>query len=257
MDLAQIVAPPDIHFVALALGVAMLVAWEIGRRMGQRLRGKGGVKPSKFDDASIGLLGLLLAFSFGMSFAKHDQRQVAVVADANAIGDFYTCASLLKEPSRSKLQAVIRQYAELRLDLARGRLRHPDLEGALAEFGRMHDQMTTLVGQAFSDGTPVAVLLANTLNSVTSNQTLRFAAYRDHLPASIVYLLYTCAIVSALLIGRQQGIEGNNDIAGTVCFILLVSIAIYVTLDLNRPEGSLIRVSQEPIEQLLSPKPIQ
>jgi hypothetical protein len=255
MDLDQMVAPLDIHIVASALGVAMLAAWQIGRRLGKRLQGKDGVKPSKFDDASIGLLGLLLAFSFGTSIAKHDQRQLAVVADANAIGDFYTCASLLKEPSRTKLQTVIRQYAQLRLDLASGRA--PHLEEALAEFGRMHDQMTSLVGQAVSDGTPIAMLLANTLNSVTTSQNSGLAAYRDRLPTSMVFLLYTCAIVTALLIGREQGVEGNTDVAGTVCFILLVGIAVYVTLDLNRPESGRIRVSQEPIEQLLSPKPIQ
>lgn len=257
MDLDRMVAPLDIHIVALALGVAMLAAWQIGRRMGRRLRGKDGVKPSKFDDASIGLLGLLLAFSFGTSIAKHDQRQLAVVADANAIGDFYTCASLVKEPSRTKLQAVILQYAQLRLDLGSRRPRPGDLEAALAKFGRMHHQMTTLVEQAISDGTPIAVSLANTLNNVTSNQASRLAAYRDRLPASVVFLLYTCAIVTALLIGREQGVEGSTDVAGTVCFILLVSIAVYVTLDLNRPESGMIRVSQEPIERLLSPMPTQ
>ena len=81
MDLDQMVGALDIHIVALALGVAMLAAWQIGRRMGRRVQGKDGIKPSKFDDASIALLGLLLAFSFGTSIAKHDRRQVAVVAD--------------------------------------------------------------------------------------------------------------------------------------------------------------------------------
>ena len=255
MDLDQIVAQVDIHVVAMTLGVAMLAAWQIGRHMGGRLQGKDGIKPSKFDDASIGLLGLLLAFSFGTSIAKHDQRQVAVVQDANAIGDFYACASLLKEPSRTQLQTAIRRYAQLRLDVAGGRAR--DVEEPLAEFGRMHDEMTALVGKAINDGTPIAMLLANTLNSVTSNQASRLAAYRDRLPTSIVFLLYSCAIVSALLIGREQGVDGSTDVAGTVCFIVLVSIAVYVTLDLNRPESGRIRVSQEPIEQLLSAKPTQ
>jgi hypothetical protein len=72
-----------------------------------------------------------------------------------------------------------------------------------------------------------------------------------------VFLLYTCAIVTALLIGREQIVEGSADVAGTVCFILLVSIAVYVTLDLNRPESGMIRISQEPIERLKSLKPIQ
>src|ERR1700720_1638341 len=143
MDLDQIVAQLDIHVVALFLGVAMLAAWQIGRRMGGRLRGKDGVKPSKFDDASIALLGLLLAFSFGTSIAKHDQRRLAVIGDANAIGDFYTCASLLKEPTRTRLLAVIREYAQLRLDLTRGLPLPGALDEALAKFGHMHDQMST------------------------------------------------------------------------------------------------------------------
>lgn len=257
MDLNQIFAALDTRIVALALAVAMLAAWRIGRRMGATLRGKTGVKPSKFDDASMALLGLLIAFTFGMSIAKHDQRRLAVVADGNAIGDFYTCTTLLKEPTRTKLLAVIHQYARLRLELTREPLRPGALEEALAKFSRIHDQMIALVAQAVSDGTPIAGTLTYALNEVTSNQASRLAAYRDRLPASIVILLSACAIATALLIGREQGVECSTDIAGTVCFILLVSFAVYVTLDLNRPETGLIRVSQEPIEQLLSSMPNQ
>ncbi len=246
----QIIPALDIHVVALILAAAMLVAWEVGR-IGGHLQGKEGAKPSKFDDASMALLGLLIGFSFGMSIAKHDQRRLAVVADANAIGDFYTCASLLRDPTRTKLQALIRQYAQLRVELARGQLRPIDLEGALAKFTRMHNQMTELVSQALNDGTPIAVSLTNTLNQVTSNQASRLAAYRDRLPPSIVVLLYASAIITALLIGREQGIDGSTDVAGTLCFVLLVSLAVYVTLDLNRPERGLITVSQEPMERLL------
>jgi hypothetical protein len=75
MDLDQMVAALDIHIVGMALGVAMLAASQIGRHMGRRVRGMDDLKPSKFDDASIGLLTLLLAFSFGTSIAKHDQRR--------------------------------------------------------------------------------------------------------------------------------------------------------------------------------------
>lgn len=248
----EITAAFDIRVIALILAVTMLAAWSFGKRMGERLQRDGGAKPSKFDDASMALLGLLLAFTFGMSIAKHDQRRMAVVADSNAIGDFYTCASLLKEPERAELQSVVRQYAQLRLELTRGQMRRSDLENALAKFNQLHARMTELVGRALSGGTPIAVSLTNTLNAVTSNQASRLAAYRDRLPMSIVVLLFACAIVTALLIGREQGAADNSDIAGPLCFILLVSLAFYVTLDLNLPGGGLIRVSQEPIERLLA-----
>jgi hypothetical protein len=248
----EIVAALDIRVIATILAIAMLVAWYVGGRIGESVLHEDGAKPSKFDDGSMALLGLLLAFAFGMSIAKHDQRRLAVVADSNAIGDFYTCASLLKEPVRTNLQATIREYVQLRFDLTRGRPSVADLERVLTKSEQLHDQMTDLVGQALNDGTPISVSLTNTLNELISSQASRLAAYRDRLPASILVLLFTCAIVTALLIGREQGATGDWDIIGTLCFVLLVSTAVYVTLDLNRPELGFIRVSQEPIERLLS-----
>jgi hypothetical protein len=254
MDL--IVAQMNAWNVSLALALGMLAAWKVGIRMGDRLRRKGGGKePSKFDDASMALLGLLLAFTFGISTTKHDQRRLAVVADANAIGDFYTCATLLKDPVRTKLQAVIREYIELRLGLARKTIDDSELESALLRFQQMHSKMTELVAQALSDGTPIAVSLTNTLNEVTSNHAARLAAIRDRLPASIVVLLVVSSIVTTILISREQGFSASIEIAGTLCFILLVCLAIYVTLDLNQPERGIIVVSQEPLERLLSSMP--
>jgi hypothetical protein len=248
----QIGSASDPVVVALILAISMLVAWRVGLRMGRKFRNENDTMLDKFDDASMALFGLLLAFTFGTSMSKHDQRRIAVVQDSNAIGDFYTCATLLKEPTRTKLQAVIREYAERRVTLAREPIDSLKLDSALVEFQRMHERMTELVGQALIDGTPIAVSLTNTLNAVTSNQAARLAAIRDRLPVSIVALLFASAIVTTMLIGRKQGFAESSDIVGVLCFILLVSLAVYVTLDLNRPERGFIRVSQEPIERLFS-----
>jgi hypothetical protein len=116
----------------------------------------------------------------------------------------------------------------------------------------MQDQMTSLVYQALEDGTPIAVALTNTLNGVTSNHTSRLAAAKDRLPTTIVWLLMVSAVFSSVLVGRDQGASDKADLAGTMCFIVLVSFAVYVTMDLNQPERGWITVSQEPIERLLS-----
>jgi hypothetical protein len=251
MDL--VVAQMNAWTVSVSLALGMLAAWRIGVWMGQIARSENrGTAPSKFDDASLALLGLLLAFTFGVSIGKHDQRRLAIVADSNAIGDFYTCATILKEPGRTKLQTVIREYAELRLALARRQTTNAELEAALVHIQQMHQQMTDLVAQAVSDGTPIAVSLTNTLNEVTSNHASRLAAVRDRLPGSIVILLLVSSIVTCFLIGREQGLSNAHEMAGTLSFILLVSLAVYVTLDLNQPNRGLIVVSQEPLERLIS-----
>src|SRR5512136_1633422 len=111
-DLAMLIHQVDAWIVALGFLVAMLVFWGIGRRSGRRFPPDAGQDPGmKFTEASMAILGLLLAFTFAMSVGRHDHRRLTVVEESNAIGDFYTCATLLKEPHRAALQSVIREYA--------------------------------------------------------------------------------------------------------------------------------------------------
>jgi Na+/melibiose symporter-like transporter len=116
----------------------------------------------------------------------------------------------------------------------------------------MHTQMVELVSQALDNGTPIAVPLTNTLNALTGSHAERVAAALDRLPTSIVLLLLLSAVIAAMLVGREQGSADEYDIAGTVCFVILISFAIFVTLDLNQPDRGFITVSQEPMRRLLS-----
>ncbi len=74
----------------------------------------------KFTDSSLAILGLLLAFTFSMALGMHDHRRLMVVQESNAIGDFFTSASILKDPYRSALQSLIRTYTTTRYALWRG-----------------------------------------------------------------------------------------------------------------------------------------
>ena len=243
----------DAWRTAATLGLAMFAAWQLGRWRGRRLRAESGTVPvSKFEDASLALLGLLLAFSFSLAIVKYDQRRVTLLADTNAIGDFYTCASLIKEPVRTKLQSVIRDYTELRVELPGRRIDEAMLENALGHMQRMQFQMTALVDQALMADTPIAVPLTNTLNGLISNHAARLAAIRDRLPTGVVALLLVTAVVASMLVGREQGASENADLAGTICFIMLATFVVYVILDLNQPERGLFTISQEPMRRLLS-----
>lgn len=236
---------------AVILAVVMTGAWSLGWWQGRRMR-KAGIQPTsgKFEDALMAVLGLLLAFTFSMALGKYDQRRLMLIADSNSIGDFYTCATLLPEPARTKLQTVIREYVELRLRVAE-RSSVTALDESLPQFARMQGQMTALVAAALDAGTPIAAPLTNTLNAVTSAQASRLAAIRDRLPTSIVALLFLAAAVSTALAGLGQGAAANPQAAGSIGFIVLVALVLYVTLDLNTPGSGLITVSQEPMRLVL------
>jgi hypothetical protein len=239
----------DAWVTALIFAVAMLAFWSIGWWWGRRSPPEPGEDPgTKFTDASMALLGLLLAFTFSMALGRHDQRRQTAVAESNAIGDFYTCATLLNEPNRSRLQDVVRDYARQKLDMAR----QPRLERerAIQECQEMHARMTGIAAEAIAGATPIAVPLTNTLNNLTSSHAANLAAYREKLPGIIVVLLLLGSVVPSFLIGLRQGESQKVHLSGTFCFIVLVALVIFVTLDLNQPARGLITVNQESLEQL-------
>src|SRR5271155_5321847 len=146
----------DAWLIALLFAGTMFGCWGLGWRRGCSEPLEPGEDPGdKFIDGGLALLGLLLAFTFSMALGRHDQRRLAVVAESNAISDFYTCASLLKEPHRSNLQAVIEKYArELRdtpYESLHGKAEKEATARCLAEFA----SMTDIVGKAIAEHTPI------------------------------------------------------------------------------------------------------
>ena len=249
------VANADPWHAAALLGSLMVLGWGLGWRWGRRDRARGAGEPSesKLGDASLALLGLLLAFTFSMALNKYERRREALIHDANAIGDLYTCANLIAEPARGTLESILRDYTRLRLEI--GDAKSPteaQTLSVLAQFDAMHARMTDVVRDAIASGTPIAVPLTNTLNAVMSSQTSRLAAIRDRLPAGTLLLLAVAASLTAALVGREQAGEKRPSLGGTAAFIVIVSLTVYVTVDLNHPTRGLIRTSQEPMQRLLA-----
>jgi hypothetical protein len=242
----------DAWVVAVLLAVLMLAGWLVGWRQGRPRDGaKREEAPNKFNDAVLALLGLLLGFTFSMSLSRHENRRQMVAIDSNAIGDFYTSLSLLKDPGRGKLQAVVRQYVQHRLSLTQSTRDEAAFQLRLGEVQAMHRQMEELVKEAVDAGTPVVVPLVNTLNELTSAHASRVSAMRDRVPPSVVLLLVLAAIISMVLMGWQQGMSREWHPAAAIGFTLLVCLVLWVTLDLNQPQRGWITVSQEPLQQLL------
>ena len=252
----------DALTLASSLALGMMIAWFGGRWFGSKF----GADHSEHSNSSpefissklgayLALFSLLLGFTFSMSLSRYERRISMVVADSNAIGDFYTCASLLKDPVRTKLQNVVREYAELHVKMARSRMDRVTWGAALERNQLLQSQMTNLVSDALTDGTPIAVPLTNTLNALTSASSARLNAVEDRVPGTVVLLLFVFAIVAAMLDGFEGGNRGTAslvEVVGILSFSILVALVVYTTLDLDQPDRGLITVSQASIDRLVS-----
>lgn len=255
--MTDLISRESAWLITLLLMALMLAAWGGGWQWGKRLLQRGDkTEAGKAEEATLALMGLLLAFTFSMALEKHSQRRAMSVSDANAIGDYYTAVSMLPEPRRKELQTLVRRYTEHRLDLAtRSLTNDASLATGIDEINAMQDRMTELTRAAIEAGTPVAVPLVDTLNGVTSSTASRLWAAQDRLPWPVLLLLSLSTLVSLAFVGRGQAVSGKAHPLATVGLIIMLALVVYVTLDLNQPQHGLIRVGQEPMERLLKTMP--
>jgi hypothetical protein len=252
----------DAGTLASTLALGMIIAWFCGRWFSSRF-GAHHFAPSDADSelvssklgAYLGLLSLLLGFTFSISLTRHERRILMVVADSNSIDNLNTCASLLKDPVRARLQAVISEYAELHVSMAISRMDRVGWGNALERNRRLQTEMTNLVSDATTNGTPIAAPLINNLNALISASASRLNAVEDRVPGTVVLLLFAFALFAAMLDGFEQGNRGTAslvEVVGILSFIILVALVVFVTLDLDQPDRGLITVSQASIDRLVS-----
>jgi hypothetical protein len=105
----------------LLLGLAALVVVLVATELSFRLRRQPNAdEPTKAHFAALqvallGLLALIVAFTFSIAVARFDARKELVIEESNAIGTTYLRARLLTEPQRKEVVGLLRAYVDEQL----------------------------------------------------------------------------------------------------------------------------------------------
>jgi hypothetical protein len=197
--------------------------------------------------SALGLLGLLLAFSFGMVLNRYEARRELVTKEANAIGTAYLRAQLLDEPHRSRLSQLLTVYADNRVQLA-------TFGPRFAEQTARNDQLLIEIWaairasreSAFGHGLTTALLVA--YNEVIDLDTERKVAWNLRMPAEVLVLLLIYLALVAVVVGHQ--VDGSRGRRAAFVLFVLMTLSITVISDINRPMSGSVRDSQEAMVML-------
>src|SRR3954468_4407549 len=103
--------------IVFLFGIAFVLAVsEFGWHLGVRAEGRGGNNISALEQSLLGLLALMIGFTFAMSLTRFESRRDAVLNEANAIGTTALRARLLPEPYRTEILKLLCEYAQIRVD---------------------------------------------------------------------------------------------------------------------------------------------
>ena len=98
---------PLLMVFVVGLAVVLAVS-EIGWQLGVRAEGRGSSNLTTLESAMLGLLALMIAFTFSMALSRFEARRDAVMKEANSIGTTALRARLLPEPHRTETRGYRR-----------------------------------------------------------------------------------------------------------------------------------------------------
>jgi Protein of unknown function (DUF4239) len=240
---------PTLFAVSL---IAILGASEIGRLVGARLVGRGSGDVSTLEGAILGLLALMIGFTFAMALSRFEARRDAVVNEANAIGTTALRARLLPAPNRSEALRLLKEYVQIRLEVTRSTLNAPALKTAISRSNQIQEALwqTTIAVAAKDAGLVPTGVFIQSLNEMIDNQATRLAAVQNRVPNIVFLGLYGVAIVAFAFVGYANGLQKRRLRLPAYLMGAIVASVILLVQDLDRPTVGFISVSQQPMLDL-------
>jgi len=179
----------NLWIILVASSGFFLLATEAGFLLGRRSQ-------STIDDhsisqiytiqgAALGLLALLLGFTFSMAMSRYDTRKQMVLEESNAIGTTFLRAQLLPEPPRKEVSNLLRRYVEVRLEFYEAGNDQKLLREVRNKTERLQNQLWAH-GAGVVENDPRAILTGlffqKSLNETIDLNAKRITALENHVP---------------------------------------------------------------------------
>jgi hypothetical protein len=131
--------------------------------------------------ATLGLLGFILAFTFGLAASRFDARRQIVVEEANAIGTTYLRARLLPHGHEVKIRMLLREYVDVRLEV----VQTGNTEQVLRRSDELHRELwkeAEAIGQKHPDSIVVGLFIQSLNETIDVHSKRVLVALQSRLP---------------------------------------------------------------------------
>lgn len=242
--------------ILLTVTTVLVICASAGVRLGlaarkkdpEAVQGYGG----SLQGAVLGLLGLLLGFSFAMAVGRYDSRRSLVLEEANAIGTTWLRADFLEPELRGQSRQCLKRYTELRLEGFRQSDNPASFAKVRREVGELHTRLWALANEAVrARPGPVVMGYVDSLNGLIDLDASRMSASRNHVPGAVWLMLVLVGGCGAWANGYSTGAAGVRSIFTMWVFPILIGVVITLIADIDSSHRGLIGMSQTPLEELL------
>lgn len=200
--------------------------------------------------ANLGLLAFLLAFTFGISASKFDDRRMLVIDEANAIRTSYLRAGYLPNPYGIEIRNLLKEYISLRLETLKSGNIEQGVKASEALQDRLWLQAIAVVEK--NPNSESVALFIESLNEVIEIHAKRVnVGIYVRIPTIIWIALFFVTILAVGSVGYQIGLINARYLGISLLLILTFSSVFVLIADLDSPQEGFIKVSQRSLIDLL------
>lgn len=237
----------------------ILFMYHSGSHLRQKMNRQSGNPETQgmgaIEGSLLGLLALLLSFTFGMSASHYDQRRSAIVQEANDVGTALLRCDLYNKEDREVLRMEFHRYIQQRIafydagtDLIQ---KEKAASRARAYSGNIWKIVTYLSRNP--ENTFGSQQMVPAVNAMIDSEATREEALSRTVPDSIIWLLLVLILTGSAVVGYgNPQPKMNLPLVGG--FALMTTLTVFLILDLDRPRRGFITTddAEAKMEQLLS-----
>ena len=191
----------------------------------------------------LGLVALVVGFTFSLAASRFDARRLTVLEEANAIGTCYLRSRLLPESERTETARLLREYVDIRLDAVQS----GQPAEAISRSEAIHERLWTQATSA-AEKNPTSIMTGvfiQSLNNVIDVHAKRLmVGLRSRIPLVIWAGLFGLSMLGMAAVGYQAALTTSRRSPAMLGLVLAFTIVLMLIADLDRGQEGLLRVSQ-------------
>jgi hypothetical protein len=197
----------------------------------------------------LGLLALVLGFTFSIAASRFEARRQSILEEANAVGTTYLRARLLPNPQRGEIEKLLRDYVDMRIQGV--------TEGKVEEVVTHSEEIHGLLwaqAAAAAEQNPNSIMIGvfvQSLNDVIDLHAKRvMVGIRSRIPTVIWGGLFGLALLGMASVGYQAGLSTSRRTPAMLVLVLAFAVVLSLIADLDRGREGFLQVSQQSLIDL-------
>lgn len=235
--------------IAVSVFALMWAGYLAGRALSARLKSGDaeGDSGSLSVTTVLGLLALLLGFTFSLALDRYDRRRELVRDEALAIRTTYLRAGTFAEPHRDEIRQLLRRYVDVRVALGEARQAARKIELSNASDALQHRLWQATEHALIGNRDDVASSFMESTNNVIEVDAARRIARQARVPPRVLGAILFYMAISAALVGYELGNRRRGEVLvmlglTTTAYLLIIDIDDAVRGGVQESQAAMIEL---------------